>query len=141
VDSESGLEPPYVNVMERYIARFTGSGGAHLVAQLGSAAWQQGYGTALSATARSLQGHMTLNLKSYKARIKVSTRSKRIADGICQALAPDLRLTSSTDSRAEIFLKNSEVIFKIETRDIASMRASINSYLRLADASYKCLTL
>jgi tRNA threonylcarbamoyladenosine modification (KEOPS) complex Pcc1 subunit len=127
--------------MERSIARFTGSGGARPVARSGSAAWQQGYGTALSATARSLQGHMTLNLKSYKARIKVSTRSKRVAAGVYRALAPDLRFPPSTGSRAEIFLKNSEVIFKIETSDIASMRASINSYLRLADASYKCLTL
>jgi tRNA threonylcarbamoyladenosine modification (KEOPS) complex Pcc1 subunit len=84
---------------------------------------------------------MTLSLKSYKARIKVSTRSKRLAAGICQALAPDLRITPSNGSRAELFLKNSEVIFKLETSDIASMRASINSYLRLADASHKCLTL
>lgn len=111
------------------------------MARSGSVAWQQEYGTALSATARSLQGHMILNLKSYKARIKVSTRSKRVAAGICHALAPDLRLTSLAGSRAKIFLKGSEVIFKIETSDIASMRASINSYLRLADASYKCLTL
>ena len=111
------------------------------MARSDSAAWQQGYGTALSATARSRQGHMTLNLKSYKARIKVSTRSKRVAAGICHALAPDLRLMPSTGSRAEISLTNSEVIFEIETGDIASLRASINSYLRLADASYKCLTL
>jgi tRNA threonylcarbamoyladenosine modification (KEOPS) complex Pcc1 subunit len=141
VDSESSLEPPYVNAMERSIARFTRSGGARPVARSSSAAWQQGYGTALSATTRSLQGHMTLNLKSYKARINVSTRSKRVAAGICHALAPDLRLMPSTGSRAEIFSKNSEVIFKIETSNIASLRASINSYLRLADASYKCLTL
>jgi tRNA threonylcarbamoyladenosine modification (KEOPS) complex Pcc1 subunit len=127
--------------MEKSIARFTRSGGVHPVVQSSSAAWQQAYGTALSATARSRQGHMTLNLKSYKARIKVSTRSKGVAAGICHALAPDLRLTSLTGSRAKIFLKGSEVIFKIETSDIASMRASINSYLRLADASYKCLTL
>jgi tRNA threonylcarbamoyladenosine modification (KEOPS) complex Pcc1 subunit len=135
------LELQYVNVMEKSTVRFTGSGGAPPVARSGSVAWQQGYGTALSATARSLQGHMILNLKSYKARIKVSTRSKRVAAGICHALAPDLRLTSLTGSRAKIFLKGSEVIFRIETSDIASMRASINSYLRLADASYKCLTL
>ncbi len=135
------MEPPYVNVMERSIARFTESGGARPVARSGSAAWQQGYGTALSATARSLRGHMTLNLKSYKARIKVSARSKRVAAGICNALAPDLRLTPPTGSRTEIFLENSEIIFKVETSDIASMRASINSYLRLADASYNCLTL
>ncbi|MDQ5875243.1 MAG: CTAG/PCC1 family protein [Thermoproteota archaeon] len=111
------------------------------MARSGSVAWQQGYGTALSVTARSLQGHTTLNLKSYKARIKVSARSKRVAAGIYDALAPDLRLMSSTSSRVEIFLKNSQLIFEIETSDIASMRASINSYLRLADASYKCLTL
>lgn len=84
---------------------------------------------------------MTLNLKSYKARIKVTATSKRVAAGICHALAPDLRLMPSAGYKAEISLKNSEVIFSIETRDIASLRASINSYLRLANASYKCLTL
>src|SRR5918995_5461361 len=98
--------------MGKCIARFTRSGGVHPVAPSGSAAWQQGYGTALSVTARSLQGHSTLNLKSYKARIKVSARSKRVASGICHALAPDLRLMSSTSSRAEIFLKNSQLIFE-----------------------------
>jgi tRNA threonylcarbamoyladenosine modification (KEOPS) complex Pcc1 subunit len=141
VDLESNLEPQYANVMERSTARFTGSVDARPVAQSGFAVWQQGYGTALSATARSLQGHMILNLKSYKARIKVSTTSKRKAAAICQALAPDIRLPPSNDARAEIFLKNSEVVFKIETNDIASMRATMNSYLRLADASYKCLSL
>jgi tRNA threonylcarbamoyladenosine modification (KEOPS) complex Pcc1 subunit len=127
--------------MEKSTARFTGSGDAPPVAQSGSVAWQQGYGTALSVIARSLQGHLTLNLKSYKARIRVSTRSKRVAAGIFHALAPDLRHMSSTSYRAEIFLRNSQVILKIQTSDTASMRASINSYLRLADASYKCLTL
>ena len=135
------MEPRYVNVMGKCIARFTRSGGVHPVAPSGSAAWQQGYGTALSATARSLQGHMTLNLKNYKARVKICTRSKRTAAGISRALAPDLRLMPSTRSRAEISLKNSEVILEIETGDIASLRASINSYLRLAGASYRCLTL
>jgi tRNA threonylcarbamoyladenosine modification (KEOPS) complex Pcc1 subunit len=141
VGLESSLEPRYVNVMERSIAHFTRSAGAPHVAQSGSVARQQGYGTAPSATARSLRGHMTLSLKSYKAKIKVSTRSKRVAAGICHALAPDLTFMPSTGSRAKIFLKNSEVIFRIETGDIASLRASINSYLRLADASYKCVTL
>jgi tRNA threonylcarbamoyladenosine modification (KEOPS) complex Pcc1 subunit len=38
-------------------------------------------------------------------------------------------------------LKNSDIVFTIETNDIASLRASVNSYIRLADASYKCITL
>jgi tRNA threonylcarbamoyladenosine modification (KEOPS) complex Pcc1 subunit len=84
---------------------------------------------------------MTLNFKGYKSRIKVSAKSKRIAAAVCNALAPDLHFMPKTDCRAEIYLKNSDIIFKIETSDIASLRANINSYLRLADASHNCLTL
>jgi tRNA threonylcarbamoyladenosine modification (KEOPS) complex Pcc1 subunit len=71
----------------------------------------------------------------------VSPRSRRIAASICHALAPDLRHMPATDCIPEISIESSKVIYKIETDDIASLRASINSYIRLADASYKCLTL
>lgn len=137
----SNLEPLFVNVMERYIARFIGGGDVHPVDQSGSGVWQQEYGIARSAATRSLPGHTTLNLKSYNARIKLSAPSKRKAASICQALAPDVTLPPSSGARAEIFLENHEVTLKIETNDIASVRATINSYLRLADASYKCLSL
>src|SRR5215216_4212677 len=101
-----------------------------------------GLGVKFGATVRKRYGkvHRTLHRKRSCPSCG-SIRFGRLAAGICRALAPDLRFPPSTGSRAEIFLKNSEVIFKIETSDIASMRASINSYLRLADASYKCLTL
>jgi tRNA threonylcarbamoyladenosine modification (KEOPS) complex Pcc1 subunit len=84
---------------------------------------------------------MTLNLKGCKSEIKVSANSKRIATAVFDALAPDLAHVPKTDYSAEICLKNSDIIFKIETSDIASLRANINSYLRLVDASYRCLTL
>ena len=84
---------------------------------------------------------MTLILKSCRAKIKVSVKSRRVAASIRNALAPDLKRLPKTEGRAEISLKNSDVIFTIETGDISSLRASINSYLRLADASYKCITL
>jgi tRNA threonylcarbamoyladenosine modification (KEOPS) complex Pcc1 subunit len=138
---ESNSEPQYANVMERSTAHFTRNGDALPVARSGSAAWRQGYGIVLSATTRSHQGPMTLNSRSYKARITVSTRSSHIAASVCHALAPDLQLMPTTDCISELFLENSSVIFKIETSDIASLRANINSYLRLTDASYKCLTL
>ncbi len=80
-------------------------------------------------------------MKSYKAKIKISAKSRRVAASIRDALAPDLKRLPKTEGRAEISLKNSDVIFDIETGDIASLRASINSYIRLADASYKCITL
>jgi tRNA threonylcarbamoyladenosine modification (KEOPS) complex Pcc1 subunit len=82
---------------------------------------------------------MIYNLKSYKAKIKVSTRSKRLAACIYDALAPDLRILRASDSRSALSLKETHVVFKIATSDIASLRASVNSYLRLADVSYKCL--
>lgn len=79
--------------------------------------------------------------KSYKARIKVSPKSRRAGASIRDALAPDLKRLPKTEGTAEISLKNSDVIFTIETNDISSLRASINSYLRLADASYKCIVV
>lgn len=85
--------------------------------------------------------HTTLTLKNYRARIRISTKSRRAAISIRDALAPDLARLPKTDGRVKISLKNSDVIFDIETADIASLRASLNSYIRLADASYKCITL
>lgn len=80
-------------------------------------------------------------MKSCRARIRVSAKSRRAAASIRDALAPDLKRLPKTEGRAEISLTDSDVVFEIETPDIASLRASINSYIRLADASYKCTTL
>lgn len=80
-------------------------------------------------------------MKNCRARIRVSAKSRRAAASIRDALAPDLKRLPKTEGRAEISLTDSDVVFEIETPDIASLRASINSYIRLADASYKCTTL
>jgi tRNA threonylcarbamoyladenosine modification (KEOPS) complex Pcc1 subunit len=40
---------------------------------------------------------------------------------------------------SKIFLDNFDVLFKIEMDDVATLRAIINSSLRLADTSYRCL--
>ena len=84
---------------------------------------------------------MTLTLKGCKSEIKVSAKSKEIAAAVYHALAPDLSLMSKTECRAETCLENSKFVFRIETNDIATLRANINSYLRLAEASYNCLML
>lgn len=43
--------------------------------------------------------------------------------------------------RLSLSLRGSYLVFLIETDDIASLRANVNSYLRLADASFRCTTL
>ncbi len=82
-----------------------------------------------------------MTLKNCRARIRISAKSRRAAASIRSALEPDLARLPKTEGRAEISLKNSDIVFYIETPDIASLRASINSYIRLADASHKCITL
>ncbi len=80
-------------------------------------------------------------MKNYTAKIRLNDRSNRIAASIYHALAPDLVTMPSSDSRTNLSLKETHVIIDIESSDIASLRASLNSFLRLADASYKCLTV
>ena len=82
-----------------------------------------------------------MTLKSCRARIMVSAKSTRAAASIRDALAPDLKRLPKAEGRAEISLRNSDVIFTIETGDVVSLRANVNSYIRLVDASYKCTTL
>jgi tRNA threonylcarbamoyladenosine modification (KEOPS) complex Pcc1 subunit len=41
--------------------------------------------------------------------------------------------------RLDMSLQGSFITFSVQTDDIASLRANINSYLRLADASFKCI--
>jgi tRNA threonylcarbamoyladenosine modification (KEOPS) complex Pcc1 subunit len=103
--------------------------------------WQQAYGIALSVSSRLHQARMTLTLKNCRARVRLSTKSKRIAASISAALAPDLsRLPKGDESDStEICLDGYDVLFNTKTDDIATLRASINSYLRLADTSYRCL--
>jgi hypothetical protein len=78
----------------------------------------------------------------------------RIAQSVSIALKPPTTLSSGTHSSSltsrvnpsnlDINTKvsyddNSNVFIEIESDNIPSLRASINSYLRLADASYRCI--
>jgi hypothetical protein len=72
--------------------------------------------------------------------------SYRIAQCVCLALKPSrtLSLQPAIPSNLDpnIIVRSdgkTNVFIEIESDDIPSLRASINSYLRLADASYKCI--
>ena len=72
--------------------------------------------------------------------------SDRIAQCVCLALKPPRTLSlqptipSNLDPNVRVRSDGkSNVFIEIESADIPSLRASINSYLRLADASYKCI--
>lgn len=43
------------------------------------------------------------------------------------------------NERLAMSLRGSFISFSVETDDLASFRANLNSYLRLADVSLKCI--
>ena len=68
----------------------------------------------------------------------VSIRSS-IAKCICSALKPDTKLSSCSKEKVKISSDVSNVFIEIESNSIPSLRATINSYLRLINTSYKCI--
>ena len=77
---------------------------------------------------------------------KGNSISDRIAECVCVALKPPRTLSlkptirSNMDPNVRVRSDSkSDVFIEIESNDIPSLRASINSYLRLANASYKCI--
>jgi tRNA threonylcarbamoyladenosine modification (KEOPS) complex Pcc1 subunit len=89
--------------------------------------------------------HMTSILKNYKASMQISFKNKpisirrSIAKCICSALKPDTKLSSGSSEKIKISSDISNVFIEIESDDIPSLRATINSYLRLINTSYKCI--
>ena len=88
---------------------------------------------------------MTSIQKNYKSSMKISFKNKSvttqgpIAKCICSALKPDTKLSSDSREKIKISSDASNLFIQIEADNIPSLRASINSYLRLINTSYKCI--
>ena len=88
---------------------------------------------------------MTSILKNYKASVQISFKNKpvsirsSIAKCICSALKPETELLSYSREKIKISSDSSNVFIEIWADNIPSLRANINSYLRLIDTSYKCI--
>ena len=82
---------------------------------------------------------MTSTLKSCKARVRVHFPAPRYAEVVLGALKPDL---GALDSKATISLRrwSSTLVCEIASDDIPSFRASLNSFMRLTDAAFSCIS-
>lgn len=76
--------------------------------------------------------------KSCMSEIRVRA-SEPAAKAIYSALSPDMKKLEGASERLSMSRRGSSIILKVETDDIASLRANINSYLRLVDASHRCI--
>ena len=103
----------------------------------------QVYGIVQNAITKLQLGHTMSTSKSCKARIQISfkrstSKSSLIVKSIYSALNPDIKSSPDPVVRTGACLYNSLYI-DMETNDVPSLRALINSYLRLANASYKSI--
>ena len=95
------------------------------------------------------------SLSDISALVHRRSSHSRIAQSVSIALKPPMTFSSSCTPSSSLTLRvnpsnldnntkvsyddNSDVFIEIESDDIPSLRASINSYLRLAHASYRCI--
>ena len=116
----------------------------------------QEYGSAANVSSRSQLVRTTLTLKSCNAsfRIKIynvsNAKSNLIASSIFRALTADTNGKTRTNTKqsfhsategASLQLTNSVVVFDVKSKDVASLRASLNTYIRLTEASYRCIAI
>ena len=91
----------------------------------------------MTSTSRNYKASMQISFKN----MPVSSTHSTIAKCICSALKPDKKLLSNSREKIKISSDVSNVFIEIEADNIPTLRASINSYLRLINISYKCITL
>ncbi len=79
------------------------------------------------------------SIKRHRARIEVSGRDE-IIETIHRALEPEIKSPPNPERvRASASYSGGKLIIEIASRDIPSLRASINSYIYLAYAALKSL--
>ena len=82
---------------------------------------------------------MTLTLKNCTARILTRFRTYKQAYAVFAAVRPEIVKLDRSQVGASIRLDVNTLVFEAKSDNLAALRASVNSYLRLADASYRCL--
>ena len=105
----------------------------------------QVYGIVQNAITKLQLGRTMSTSKNCKAKIQISfktstSKSNLIVKSIYSALNPDIKSSPDPGVKTGACVYNSNLHIEIETNDVPSLRAIINSYLRLANASYKSIT-
>lgn len=78
-------------------------------------------------------------MTSTNCRTEITIRAGSRARSVYSALAPDMKKLQGKNESLGMSLSGSFITFSIETDDLSSLRANVNSYLRLAHASLKCV--
>jgi tRNA threonylcarbamoyladenosine modification (KEOPS) complex Pcc1 subunit len=96
-----------------------------------------GYGIVQNVILKWPREHMILVRRHCKSEIKFSfpsdnQRARHVAEAAFSALRPDTKYFSKDNlSVSKISLDDNMITIRLEANDIPSLRASLNSYLRL----------
>ncbi|MGH9878544.1 MAG: KEOPS complex subunit Pcc1 [Nitrososphaerales archaeon] len=80
---------------------------------------------------------MILSQRRFNATIEITAGNS--ADAIYSALKPDVKSSPQRQLDASIALNNITISIEISSDDLSHLRASLNSYLRLARAASDCI--
>ena len=68
------------------------------------------------------------------AKIILRPGSRRMANAVFRAIEPEARSAPTGRSKIEVSMRRSALEISILSRDLSSMRAAVNTFLRLASA-------
>lgn len=133
----SNLERLFESDMELCIESLRSTENAHLVAPRDFLGLQLGYGIVQNVILKWHRELMILAHKQCRSVIRFSflqdnERAGHIAEATYSALSPDTKYFSKdSSSMSQIFLEDHMITIRMEANDVHSLRASLNSYLRL----------
>lgn len=96
------------------------------------------YGSAPSVNTPLQAEHTTLSPRRFNATVRIETKHSRV---IYSALKPDIDHSIEGRASADMKLIDKAIIINIGSDDLSHLRASLNSYLRLAKTAVSCLDL
>ena len=80
-------------------------------------------------------------LKNIETIFEVEFNSENHAQIIYNSIKPELSFSRNDRSTTTIQLKNKSIIIEINSKDVVSLRASINSYVRWTNLSMEILKI
>jgi len=80
-------------------------------------------------------------LKSIDTEFVVDFDDENEAEIVYNSISPEIEYEDNDRSKAIISLKDNSIVINIKSKDIVSLRASINSYIRWINLSIKILKI
>ncbi|NMJ87296.1 MAG: hypothetical protein EX285_05595 [Thaumarchaeota archaeon] len=100
--------------------------------------WHWAYGYVQNVNILLQVEHTTLSRRRFSTKVEIKTKNSQI---IYVALKPDINNSIEGHISTNLKLIGDTIFLNIDTDDLSHLRASLNSYLRLAKSAISCLDI